>query len=144
MNVSGFVYLLHPQVNDTIQQQEKEKDVQLKINRVVALGFLSEGYLDCKLKDPEIQQQNGYIDKLRLAIIAQESSPINFHSDLRARAPERLAMPAITPQNTSYPVIPPFAPQTNPNLSRKSEKALLGFDIAADIDTLVKESMKLK
>jgi hypothetical protein len=131
-------------VNDTIQQQQKEKVVQMKINRVVALGFLSEGYLDYKLKDPEIQQHNGYIDKLRLTIMAGELSTINFLPTQQARVPERLAMPAITPRNTSYPVISPFTPQINPNLSRKSEKSLHGFDIAADIEALLKQSMKLK
>ncbi|KAF8816462.1 hypothetical protein BYT27DRAFT_7333454 [Phlegmacium glaucopus] len=124
--------------------QEKERDVQTKINRVVALGFLSEGYLDCRLKDPEIEPQNGYIDKLRLAIIVGESSAAGVLPAKQVRVPERLAIPAITPQNASHLVIPPFASQINPNLSRKSDKSLFGFDIAADIDTLVKQSMKLK
>lgn len=116
----------------------------MKINRVVALGFLSEGYLDYRLKVPEIQQQNGYIDKLRLAIIAGEPSTVGLLPAKRVKVPERLAIPPITPRIPSYPVIPPFAPQINPNLSRKSDKALHGFDIAADIEALVEQSMKLK
>jgi len=116
----------------------------MKINRVTALGFLNEGYLDCRLKDPDIQQQNGYIDKLRLAIVVGESSAVSFLPARQARVPERLAIPAIAPRNASHTVIPPFAFQINPNLSRKSDKSLLGLDIAADIDTLVKQSMKLK
>ena len=116
----------------------------MKINRVVALGFLSESHLDCRLKDPEIQQQNGYIDQLRLAIIAGESSAVGFLPAKQVRGPERLPIPAIRPQKSAHHVIPPFASQINPNLSRKSDKSLHGFDIAADIDTLVKQSMKLK
>ena len=116
----------------------------MKINRIAAFGFLSEGYLDYRLKDPEIQHQNGYIDKLRLAISVGEPSTVDFLPAKQVRVMERPAMPAITPRNTSYTVIPPFAPQINPNLSRKSDKALHGFDIAADIETLVKQSMKLK
>jgi hypothetical protein len=116
----------------------------MKINRVSALNFLSEGYMDYRLKDPEIQHQNGYIDKLRLAITVGEPSTVDFALAKRTRVTERPAMPAITPQNTSYSAIPPFAPQINPNLSRKSDKALHGFDIAADIETLLKQSMKLK
>lgn len=137
---------LNLQVNDTIQQQEKEQDVQTQINRVIALGFLSEGYLDCRLKDPDIQQRNGYIDQLRLAIVVEESSAVGFPPVKRVRAPERLAIPAITPRSTTQPAIPPFTgiTQINPNLSRKSDKSLLGFDIAVDIDSLVKQSMKLK
>jgi len=116
----------------------------MKINRVVVLGFLSESHLDCRLKDPEIQQQNGYIDQLRLAIMAAESSTMGFPPAKQVRGPERLAIPAITPQKTTHHVIPPFASQINPNLSRKSDKSLHGFDIAADIDVLLKQSMKLK
>jgi hypothetical protein len=118
----------------------------MKINKVAALGFLSEGYLDYRLKEPEIQQQNGYIDKLRLAITVGEPSTVDFLSAKRVRVTERPAMPAITSRNTSDSVIPPFAPQilVNPNLSRKSEKSLHGFDIAADIEALVKQSTKLK
>lgn len=116
----------------------------MKINRAIALGFLSEGYLDCRLKDPEIQQQKGYIDQLRLAIVARESSPTSSLPPKRVKLPERLAMPAITARNASYPAMPTFASQINPNLSRKSDKSLHGFSIAADIDTLVKQSMKLK
>jgi len=116
----------------------------MKIRRVVALGLLTEGYLDYKLKDSDIQQQNGYIDKLRLAITVGEPSTVDFLPPKRVKVAERPAMPAITPRNTSYCVIPPFAPQINPNLSRKSDKSLHGFDIAADIETLLKQSMKLK
>ena len=116
----------------------------MKVNRIVALGFLSEGYLDYRLKVPEIQQQNGYIDKLRLAITVGEPSTVGFLPAKRVRLTERPAMSAITPQKTSYSVFPPFAPQINPNLSRKSDKSLHGFDIAADIEALVKQSMKLK
>ena len=144
VNASGFVHRLISDINDTIQQQQKEKDIQMTINRVVALGSFSEGYLDYRLKDPEIQQQNGYIDKLRLAITAGEPSTVNFLPAKRVRITERPAMPAITPRNTSYSVIPPFAPQINPNLSRKSDKSLHGFDIAAEIEALLKQSMKLK
>ena len=50
----------------------------MKINRVVALGSLSEGCVDHKSKDPEIQHQNGYIDKLKLAITVGEPSTVNF------------------------------------------------------------------
>jgi hypothetical protein len=127
-----------------IQQEQKKKDIQMKINKVVALGFLSEGYLDYRLKDPEVQQQNGYIDKLRLAITVGEPSTVDFLPAKRVRVPERPPIPAITPGNTSYSVIPPFTPQINPNLSRKSDKSLHGFDIAAEIEALVKQSMKLK
>lgn len=136
--------LIKSKVNNALQQEQKEKDVQMKINRVVALGFLCGGYLDYKLKDPEIQQQNGYIDKMRLAIMSGEPSTIGFLPIKRVRVPERLPMPAIISQKTSYPVIPPLVPQINPNLSRKSDKSLHGFEIAADIEALVKQSMKLK
>lgn len=116
----------------------------MKINKIAALNFLSESYLNYKLKDPEIQHQNGYIDKLRLAITVGEPSTVDFLPAKRVRVTERPPMPAITPRNTSFSVIPPFAPQINPNLSRKSDKSLHGFDIAADIEALVKQSMKLK
>src|SRR5882757_3614681 len=114
----------------------------MKINRVVALGFLSEGYLDYKLKEPEIQQQNGYIDKLRLAIMSKDPSTVGFLPPKQVRGPERMEIPAITPRNTSSPAIQPFVSQINPNLSRKSDKSLYGFDIAADIEALLKQSMK--
>ena len=143
-NVSGFEYRLISDVNDAIQQQQKEKDIQMRINKVAALGFLSEGYLAYRLKDPEIQHENGYIDKLRLAITTGESSTVNIFPAKRVRVTERPAMPAITPRNTSYSEIPTFASQINPNLSRKSEKSLHGFEIAADIEALIKQSMKLK
>lgn len=116
----------------------------MKINRVVSLCFLNEGYLDYRLKDPEIQQKNGYIDKLRLAITVGEPSIIDFVPAKRVRVTERPAMPAITPRIASYSAIPSFAPHINPNLSRKSDKSLHGFDIGADIEALVKQSMKLK
>ena len=144
MNASGFVHRLISDVIDTIKQQQKEKDVQIKIKRVAALCFLSESYLEYRLKDPEIQHQNGYIDKLRLAITAGEPSAVDFLPAKQVRVTERPAMPAITPQNTPYSDILPFSPQINTNLSRKSDKSLHGFDIAADIETLVKQSMKLK
>ena len=117
----------------------------MRINKVAALGFLSEGYLDYRLKDPEIQHQNGYIDKLRLAITDGEpSTAVDFFPAKRVRVAERPAIPAIAPRNKSYSILPTFAPQINPNLSRKSDKSLHGFDIAADIEILVKQSMKLK
>ena len=120
----------------------------MRIDKVAALNFLSEGYLYYRLKEPEIQHQNGYIDKLRLAITHGEK-PSTVNNSLpakRVRVTERPPMPTITPRNvSSYPVIPPpMAPQINPNLSRKSDKALHGFDIAVDIETLLKQSMKLK
>jgi hypothetical protein len=116
----------------------------MKINKIAALGFFNESYFNFKLKDPEIPEQNGYIDKLRLAITVGEPSTVDFLPAKRVRVTERPAMPAITPRNTSFSVIPPFAPQINPNLSRKSDKSLHGFDIAADIEALLKQSMKLK
>jgi hypothetical protein len=146
-NASGFVHLLISNVNGTvIQQQQKEKDIQMRIDKIAALGFLSEGYLDYRLKDPEIQHQNGYIDKLRLAItVGEKPSTVNFLPAKQVRVTERPPMPAITPPDISYSsVIPPLAPQINSNLSRKSDKSLHGFDIAADIETILKQSMKLK
>jgi hypothetical protein len=56
VNASGIVHRLISNVIDTIQQEKKEKDIQMNINRIAAYGFLSEGYSDYRLKP---KQQNG-------------------------------------------------------------------------------------
>ena len=60
VNASRFVHWLISDIIDIIQQLrlQKEKDIQTKINRAGALGFLNEGYLDYRLKDPPRKSNN--------------------------------------------------------------------------------------
>ncbi|KAF8154573.1 hypothetical protein B0H34DRAFT_529111 [Crassisporium funariophilum] len=152
--------------------EEKEREIQSKISRVVGLGYLSERHIEVltnseslsssrSMVEQECKRVKGYIDVLRLGILQEREAKKQIYKPGNASTEHQVIqcetrlrdLKAVSRrvQEGDDAVDPEMRLMNGDNvklaealLRRKGDKALHGFKIAKEIETLLKEARQIK